>query len=118
MTTRKEIADLLRSRFSDVAERGRVLGQALKVRADIAVTRRRLRSALADLGDQVYDRLLSGDAGVLGEDPFFGSFQERITGLKAELKVRESELHQVTHAKKGRGADPDLGGQAEGAQGK
>ena len=105
MATKKQIADALRSRFADVAERGRVLGHALKIRADIAVTRRRLRSTLADLGESVYGRMEAGEAGFLGDDSLLVSFQERITGLKAELKFQETELQQAMDDKKSSGND-------------
>ena len=97
MATRKQIAESLRVRFADVAERGRVLGQALKMRADMAVTRRRLRSTMADLGEKIYLRMDSGEAEDLCQDPLLVSYQERICGLKAELRIQETELREVMH---------------------
>ena len=97
MATKRQIAETLRGRFAHVAERGRVLGQALKMRADMAVTRRRLRSTLADLGEKIYQRMESGQAEDLCQDPLLASFQERICGLKAELRIQETELREVMH---------------------
>ena len=101
MPTKRQITDSLKERFADVAERGRVVGQALKMRADIALTRRRLRSTLADLGESIYARMESGSAPELGDDPMFSSFQERVAGLKAELKFQEKELQQIVQDRKG-----------------
>lgn len=95
MATKKQIADTIRGHIADVADRGRVLGQALKVRADMAVTRRRLRSTLADLGGEIYERMEAGRAGELEGDTLLVSFQERISGLKAELRLQETDLRQV-----------------------
>ena len=112
MPTRRQITDTLKDRFADVAERGRALGQALKMRADIALTRRRLRSTLADLGENIYGRMESGSLPELGDDAMLTSFQERITGLKAELKFQEAELQNIVRDAKGREE-----GAAEGAPG-
>ncbi|MFH1566831.1 MAG: hypothetical protein ABIL09_02455, partial [Gemmatimonadota bacterium] len=65
MPTKKPIAEALRERLAEVAGRGRVLAQALRVRVDMAATRRRLRATFAELGEEAYGRLLSGR---LGED--------------------------------------------------
>ena len=92
MQTKKQIKDALRERLTDVAERGRVLGQALKVRADIALTRRRLRATFAALGEEVYARM---DAGQDLAGDSLDDFRKRIDGLKAELKSEEAELRAV-----------------------
>lgn len=92
MPTKKQIADSLRARLADVAERGRVLGQALKVRADMAATRRRLRSTFAELGEAVYQRLQDGQ---LEGDHRLLSLKERINSLRAEIRSRESELRDL-----------------------
>jgi len=102
MATKRQIAEVLKERFANVAEHGRVLGLALKARADIAVTRRRLRSTLADLGEKFYTRMDSGQAGELGNDPLLVSFQERITGLKAELRLQEAGLKEIVEERKER----------------
>ena len=41
MRTKEEITQTIKEQFVNVRERGRVLAQALKARADIAATRRR-----------------------------------------------------------------------------
>ena len=92
MLTKKQIREALRDGLTDVAERGRILGQALKVRADIALTRRRLRMAYAALGEEAYARMEAGKG--LGGDKL-AEFQKRIEGLKAELQTQEAELHAV-----------------------
>ena len=53
MRTKEELTQAIRTQFVNVRERGRMLAQALKVRTDIAATRRRLRSTFADLGETV-----------------------------------------------------------------
>jgi hypothetical protein len=45
MATRKQIAETLKERFADVVERSRVLGQALEMRTDMALSRPRRRSS-------------------------------------------------------------------------
>ena len=100
MATKRQITEVLKERFANVAEHGRVLGLALKARADIAVTRRRLRSTLADLGEKVYTCMESGQAGELVNDPLLVSFQERITGLKAELRLQEAGLKEIVEERK------------------
>lgn len=94
MLSKKQIREALREGLTDVAERGRILGQALKVRADIALTRRRLRMAYAALGEEVYARMEAGKS--LGGDKL-AEFQKSIEGLKAELKTQEAELQAVMH---------------------
>ena len=96
MLSKKQIRDVLREGLTDVAERGRILGQALKIRADIALTRRRLRMAYAALGEEVYARMEAGKS--LGGDKL-AEFQKRIEGLKAELKTQEAELQAVVQPK-------------------
>jgi hypothetical protein len=115
MPTKRQLADTLKERFAGVAERGRVVAQALKMRADIALTRRRLRSTLADLGESIFARMESGSAPELESDPMLSSFHERIAGLKAELKFQETELQQIVQDKKGVGRQG--GGEAEDAAG-
>ncbi len=105
MPTKQQITEALKERFADVAEHGRVLGQALKVRTDIAVTRRRLRSTLADLGESIYGRMESGAMPELGDDEALTSLQERVSGLKAELCFQEGELQRLVQEKKGTAAD-------------
>ena len=45
MATRKQIAETLKERLAEVAERSQVLGQALEMRTDMALTRPRRRSS-------------------------------------------------------------------------
>lgn len=92
MSTKKPIAEVLRARLAGVAERGRVLGQALKVRADMAATRRRLRLTFSELGEEAYARLADGR---LEEDARFAALRQRIDGLKAEVRLREDELRGI-----------------------
>lgn len=95
MATKRQIADMLRGRLADVAERGRVLGQALGVRADMAATRRRLRAALADLGEEVHTRLRAGQEQGLAAEAKVRDLQDQVDGLKAELRLQEMELRRI-----------------------
>ena len=97
MLTKKQITDALREGLSDVAERGRILGQALKVRADIALTRRRLRAVFAALGEEVYAGMNEGQDS--GEGDALADFKKRIDGLKAELQGQEAELHDLMQSR-------------------
>ena len=94
MTTKKEISETIRSQFASVGERARALGRALKARADIAASRHRLRSALADLGEEVYERMVAG-AGIAAEDDALQEHRIRIDGVKAEVRQRERALAEV-----------------------
>ena len=94
--TKKQITDALREGLTDVAERGRILGQALRVRADIALTRRRLRATFAALGEEVYARMDTGQD-LAGEA--LADFHKRIDGLKAELRSQEAELQAVVQSR-------------------
>jgi len=93
--TKKQLAETLRERLADVADRGRVLAQALKVRTDMAATRRRLRATLAELGEEVHTRLKSGRAEGLAADIKIKAMQEQIDGLRAELRLQELELREI-----------------------
>ena len=93
MRTKEEITRTLKEQFVNVRERGRMLAQALKARADIAATRCRLRSTFADLGEAVYTRLKAGETVDLVED--LSDFKLRIEGLKAELRQREGALKEI-----------------------
>ena len=92
---KKPLADGLRDRLAGVAERGRVIGQVLRARADLAASRRRLRAAMRELGEEVYRRLgegaMEGDHGLL-------LLKERIDGLHDELHRREEELRAAMHS--------------------
>ena len=92
MRTKEEITQTIKEQFVNVRERGRVLAQALKARADIAAIRRRMRSTFADLGGAVYARL---DAGESVDLEGIGDYKLRIEGLKAELRQREDSLKQI-----------------------
>ena len=92
MRTKEEITQTIKEQFVNVRERGRVLAQALKARADIAATRRRLRSTFADLGEAIYARL---DAGESVDLEGIGDYKLRIEGLKAELRRREEDLKRT-----------------------
>ena len=94
MATKKQLTDSLKERLADVAERGKVIGQALKVRADMAATRRRLRTTYAELGEEVYGRLKNGD---LNGDDALTSLQQRIDQFKADVREKENELRQIMH---------------------
>ena len=87
-----QIAERLKERLVDVTERGRVIGQALKVRADLAATRRRLRATYAELGEEVYDRIVSGE---LDADAALTILRRRIDAFKEEVRERELELRQI-----------------------
>ena len=109
MATKTQIADMLRGRLADVAERGRVLGQALGVRADMAATRRRLRAALADLGEEVHTRLRAGQEQGLAAEAKVRDLQDQVDGLKAELRLQETELRRIMQEGIRRGERPDDG---------
>jgi hypothetical protein len=98
---------MLRGRLADVAERGRVLGQALGVRADMAATRRRLRAALADLGEEVHARLRAGQGAELAGDDKIRAMQDQVDGLKAELRLQEMELRRIMQEGLKRGERPE-----------
>lgn len=95
MTSKEEITEAIRAQFASVKERGRVLAQALKARADIAATRRRLRGAFADLGEEVYGRMVADEQGPWSEDVELTDHQTRIEGVKAELRQRERTLQGI-----------------------
>ena len=109
MATKTQIADMLRGRLADVAERGRVLGQALGVRADMAATRRRLRAALADLGEEVHTRLRAGQEQGLAAEDKVRDLQDQVDGLKAELRLQETELRRIMQEGIKRGERPEEG---------
>ena len=95
MYTKEEISAGIKTQFTNVKERGRVLARALKARAAIAATRRRLRAAFAELGEHIYERTEAGQAWGRGEDTDLASFQVRIRGLKTELSQREEALRAI-----------------------
>lgn len=107
MATKRQIADMLRGRLADVAERGMVLGQALGVRADMAATRRRLRAALADLGEEVHARLRAGQGAEMAGDARIAAMQDQVDGLKAELRLQEMELRRIMQEGLKRGERPE-----------
>jgi exonuclease VII small subunit len=92
MPSKEEISNAIKVQFANVRERGKILAQALKARADIAATRRRLRLTFADLGEAIYTRLESGE---LELDSATTDFKLRIEGLKAELRQREGALKSI-----------------------
>ena len=92
MRSKEEITETIKTQFTNMRERGKVLAQALKARADIAATRRRLRSTFADLGEAVYARI---DSGEFAQDGSLDDFKLRIEGLKAELRQREEALKRI-----------------------
>ena len=102
MPTKKQITETLRERLSDVAGRGKEIGQALRLRADMAVTRRRLRSTFAELGEEIHERMIGGSNGSISADDTLNSFRTRIEGLKEELKSHAEELENVMHPHQGR----------------
>jgi hypothetical protein len=96
---KQEITGIIKARFAGARERGKVLGQALKVRADIAAVRRRLRSTFAELGEEVYGKMEAGKVKGWGDTPEFAEFKARIEGLKAELDQRERKLAGIMEGK-------------------
>lgn len=92
MPTKKQIADNLRGRLAEVAERGKVIGQALGARADMAATRRRLRATYAELGEEMHRRLQAGE---FEGDHQLLTLKERIDGLKAEARTHEGQLRDI-----------------------
>ena len=98
MRTKEEITQAIKTQFINVRERGRILALALKARADIAATRRRLRSTFADLGEATYERLEEGKTVDWGEN--MGDYKLRIEGLQAELRQREDALKKIVEGGK------------------
>jgi hypothetical protein len=92
MGTKKQLTDSLKERLADVAERGKVIGQALKVRADMAATRRSLRATYAELGEEVYGRLKNGE---LDGDVSLVMLQQQIDRFKADVREKEEELRRI-----------------------
>ncbi len=109
MSTKKQVAELIRDRLAGMAKRGRVLGQALKIRADMAATRRRLRGTFTELGEEVYTRIKAGDMVADGQ---LSGLRERIDGLKAEVKSREAELRQTMQG----AGEPEIPKESGGAE--
>ena len=108
MRTKEEIAETIKTQFANVRERGRVLAKALKVRADIAATRRRLRATCADLGVAVYEKLDAETTVDLAQG--LEDFKLRIEGLKAELRHHEETLKDIME---GDAEDEDEAGEQE-----
>ena len=98
MTRKRQIADALRERLAGAAERGRVLGQALKVRADIAASRRQLKTTFGELGKHVYSSIKAGElpaaAGAEGDEVLL-AYTQRIDGCKADIRLKEAELREI-----------------------
>jgi hypothetical protein len=111
MSTKQKIADTLRQHLADVADRGKLFGQALKVRADMAAIRRRLRTTYAELGEEVYRRLRDGD---LDGDHRLLTIKERVDGLKTEVRQRESELRDIVNGGVRRDGASEVGQAASG----
>lgn len=97
MASKEEITETIKAQFANVKDRGKMLAQALKARADIAATRRRLRTAFADLGEETYGRMTAGS---WEEDDELSTYKIRIEGVKAELKQQEKALKNIVEAKK------------------
>ena len=93
MRSREEIIDAIKTQCANVRERGQIAVQVLKLRAEIAATRRRLRSAFAELGEAVYAKLSEGEAVDFAGD--LGDFKLRIEGLKADIRQSEKALREV-----------------------
>lgn len=106
MPTKQQIADTLKGRLSEVADRGRLFGQALKVRADMAALRRRLRVAYAEMGEEVYRRLQNNE--MAGDHKLLTS-KEQIDAIRVELQQREADLHVIVHSATDRAAADDSG---------
>jgi len=92
---RQEITDTIKARFTSVRERGKVLAQALKVRAEIAAVRRRLRMTFAELGEEVYGKMVAGQAKGWGDAPGLVEFKVRVEGIKVEIGQLEKKLAQI-----------------------
>jgi len=107
MATKEEITEQIKARFASVRERARVLAHAMKVRAEIVAVRRRLRSACADLGEEVYSRLVRQAGATLKADATLQEFRVRIDGLHAELHQRERALAEILEGGKGAEAAAD-----------
>jgi len=104
MPTKQQITDTLKGRLAEVADRGRLFGQALKVRADMAALRRRLRSSYAELGEEAYRRLQADE--MVGDHKLLTT-KEQIDGIRAEIRQREADLHDIVHSASGASADAD-----------
>jgi hypothetical protein len=91
----RDITGSIRARFADVRKRGKVFAQGLGVRADIAVVRRRLRRAFAELGEYVYGEMAAGRVKGWEDTPGLAAFRIRIEGLKVEMHQREEKLIEI-----------------------
>ena len=107
MKSKEQIAEQIKARFSSVRERAGVLAQALKVRAEIAAAKRRLRSAYADLGEEIYARLAAEKAGALQKDEMLQEFRTRIDGVKAEVRQRQRALAEILEEEPAAGPDAE-----------
>lgn len=87
------IKKTFKAHFDHVKTRGRVFARAVKVRAEIAATRRRMRSVFADLGQSVYGKM--DNSKTLSSDADLSIFKTRMEGLEAELELREKELRKI-----------------------
>ena len=109
MTRKRQLADALRERLAGAAERGRVLGRALKVRAEIAASRRQLKTTFGELGQHMYSRIKAGDlpaaAGAEGDETLL-AYTQRIDGCKAEIRLKEAELREIVRSGRRENGEP------------
>lgn len=92
---RMNITGSIRARLTDVRKRGKAFAQGLGVRADIAVIRRRLRKAFAELGERAYEEMAAGRAKGWEDVPSLAEFRTRIEGLNVEIHQREQKLTEI-----------------------
>ncbi len=92
MRSKEELTAMLKAQFANARVRGKIMAQALKARADIAATRRRLRATFAELGKEVYGRIAGGQ---IDSDAALADFATRIEGLHLELRQREEALEKI-----------------------
>ncbi len=94
MASRQEITESLRAGLSTVRARGQHVARVLRARTDVAVTRRRLHKAQAELGLAAFTALEAGQ----GLSPGEASVEPllvRLRGLNVELSQAELALQQL-----------------------
>jgi hypothetical protein len=94
MASRQEITDSLRAGLNTVRARGQHVARVLRARTDVAVTRRRLHKAQAELGLVAFTALEAGQ-GLSPDDASVEPLLIRLRGLNVELSQAELALQQL-----------------------
>jgi hypothetical protein len=92
---KKSMTGSITARLAEVRKRGKVFAQKVGVRANIIVSRRRLRRVFAELGENVYGEMASEGAKGREDAPGLAAFKIRIDGLKGEIHQQEEKLTKI-----------------------